>query len=147
MWIAITESHLLTRLSGTELAKLRGAALASGQADPVQPAIDEVSGYVRGFVGRRYRLGDGNTIPQELLGAALAIVVVELMTRVAGVMIDPKELRKQAAIDANKLLQATADGVFAVESPVVPSSAVISNPGPRFDAPTLMFDWESEEGL
>ncbi len=147
MWLAITEAHLLSRLSGTELTKLRSAALGNGQADPVQPVIDEVSAYVRGFVGRRYPLGEAGTIPQELLRAALALIVVELMSRVAGVVTDPKGERKSAADKAEELLQAVADGRFAVEAPVTQTTATISNPSPNVPDRPLRFSSGEQEGL
>ena len=147
MWITITEAHLLNRLSGTELGKLRGAALAAGQADPVQPTIDEVTAYVRGFVGRRFTLGDGNTIPLELLRPALALIVMEFIARVAGINIDPKGERKAEADQAQKVLDSVADGRIAIETPTRASGATIGNPSPRFSAPDLAFSPDSQDGL
>jgi len=48
-WITITESDLLTAISGDELASFREAALADAQADPVAPTIAQVTDLVRGY--------------------------------------------------------------------------------------------------
>lgn len=120
-WITIIEADLEARLSGPELAAFRGAALKSGQADPVAPVIrgviDEIRGYVAG--NKANTLGAGETIPSELLDAALALVVARLPARLPVRM---TEERLEAKRDAIALLRQVADGKFFVASAATPAA-------------------------
>lgn len=148
-WIEITEAHLLTALSGTELAKLRAAALQSGQADPVQPVFDQVTAEVRGRVAAcdRNQLGDGNTIPSELLDAALALVVMRIMTRAAGTVIDPQGGRKAAAERADRTLEAVAACDFAIVQPTSASTEEVGVTLPSVPSRTLTYRRTDQDGL
>lgn len=148
-WIEITEAHLLTALSGTELTKFRAVALQSGQADPVQSVFDQVTGEVRGRVAAcdRNELGEGNTIPSELLDAALALIVMRIMTRAAGVVIDPSGARKTAAERADKTLRDVAACLLAVVQPVTATSDEVGRPNPSITARTLTFRRDDQSGL
>lgn len=119
MWIAITEAHLLTRLSGGELAAFRAASLASGQADPVAETILATVGLARGFIPARAsnRNGPANTIPKNLLGPCLSLIVLEVETRCAGKLMDPQGARQKAADTAMSVLRDVAAGRFAIEVP------------------------------
>jgi hypothetical protein len=127
-WLTITEAHLLVAISGEELEALREAALADGQADPVQPAIDAITQKVRAYVGNcaTNQLGAGNTIPHELLDSAIALIVVKIMTRPAGTMIDPKSARAEAARAAMEELRDAAKCGIAIEQPATVSDQVTS---------------------
>ena len=116
-WNAITESDLLTRISGPELDGLRSAALGTGQDDPIDDAIDQVTGYVRGRIAANptNTLGTAGTIPQSLLGAALDILVIEVSQRAAGTLIDPSNVRRDAANEARRLLADVASGKFSID--------------------------------
>src|SRR4051812_33234539 len=131
-WRAITEADLLTRISGPELAAIRAAALGVAQADPVQATIDQVTLEVRGRVAacRANTLGAGDTIPDELLSHALALIVMALMPRAAGLVIDGDGARKDAADWADKILRDVAKCEFAIEQPEDPSTQVLSSPSP-----------------
>jgi len=98
MWRALTENDLKTGLSGTELSRFRSAALADGQADPIQDVIDSVTDLVRGYIAanRENILGPDGTLPEKLVRPAVDYLVIEVQKRVAGVVIDPKSARKDA---------------------------------------------------
>lgn len=119
MWSIITEADVLTVLSGAELSAYRAAALAQGQADPVQPTIDLVTDQVRGFVASRYPLGAAGTVPDKLLAAALDLISVRIPNRVGR---DPKAGRKDAADAALTLLRDVAAGRFVIDTPAETSN-------------------------
>lgn len=148
-WIELTEADLLTALSGPELEKLRAAALKSGQSDPVQPVLDQITSEVRGRVAAcdRNQLGDGNTIPSELKDAALALVVMRIMTRAAGTVIDPQGARKAAAERAAKTLEAVAACRFAIVQPVTASTDEVGTTLPSVGARTHYFQRGDQSGL
>ena len=148
-WIELTEADLLTALSGPELEKLRAAALKSGQSDPVQPVLDQITSEVRGRVAAcdRNQLGDGNTIPSELKDAALALVVMRIMTRAAGTVIDPQGARKAAAERADKTLEAVAACRFAIVQPVTASTDEVGTTLPSVTARTHRFQRCDQSGL
>jgi hypothetical protein len=120
-WITLTEAHLTDRLSGTELAGWRRAALASGQADPVAGVLASVTDEVRGYVGawRNNVLNAGSTIPSELLDAAMALVVSRLSSRLP---IPLTQDRRDAADAAKTLLRDVAAGRFRVASAETPAA-------------------------
>jgi len=134
-WQTITEADLLTAISGPELTAVRNAALAQGQADPVQPAIDQVTRIVRSRVAAcaRNKLGAGNTIPDELLGYAVAMIIWKLPLRAAGLVIDEQDGRRQAHQEAVAALNQVAECKFAIEPPDTVSDEAVSAPSPSFN--------------
>ena len=120
-WITLTEDALKARLSGVELAAWRKAALASGQSDPVAQVFAGVTAEVRGYVAgnRANSLGAGATIPEELLDAAMALVVARLTTRLP---LSLTEERREAKNDAVALLRSVARGDFRVASAETPAA-------------------------
>lgn len=130
-WISITEAHLLTVLSGPELAGYRAAALQTSQADPVQPTIDQVTDLVRGYVGgcKANTLGEAGTIPQKLLAPALDLIAVRIPGRVGK---EPKTGRKDAGEAAIKLLEQVSRCAFDIEEAVTPSTEASNSPTPSF---------------
>ena len=131
-WITLTESDVLTRLSGPELSALKTAALGAGQGNPLPEVIAQVVREVRGHVAAcdRNRLGEGQTIPDELLGAALNRIRYELVTRlpVASLLTDA---RREANRDATALLGRVAACQFAIVAPATASAEVLPTPRPR----------------
>jgi phage gp36-like protein len=119
-WAALTAAEIKTRLSGPELTALQGAALATGQSDPLPEVIAQVTNLIRGYIAVRYPLGTAGTLPPELKDAAIAIARWRLIGRLAiggagGIM--PSEQRKQEYDEAIKLVQSIAEGKFAIELP------------------------------
>jgi hypothetical protein len=145
-WITPAESDVLTVLSETELATYRAAATASGQADPVAPTLAQVVDLVRGYVGayKPNTLGLPGTIPQKLLAPALDLVAVRLPQRVG---VSPKDVRQAAAIQAVRLLEQVAAGVFNIEEPDSPTLETTEAPRPSICGNTRDFTRCSEEGV
>jgi len=148
-WREITEEDLLTQISGPELESFRTAALADGQADPVQPTIDQVTRQVRGRVAacQRNTLGEGNTIPDELMGEAVALIVMRIMPRAAGVVIDSGGERKAAAEKADETLRDVARCLIAIEQPAVVSTEKVVSQSPKISRPCRQFDPRSVDGI
>lgn len=115
-WITPTESDLVARLSGPELAAYRSAALKSGQADPVAAIISGVVSEVRGYVAghKANSLGPDGTIPDTLLDAAMALAVARLPARLP---ISLSDARSDAKKDALALLDRVSGGRFFVAAP------------------------------
>jgi hypothetical protein len=120
-WITLTEDHVKARLSGVELAAWRKAALAPGQADPVQEVLAGVTSEVRGYVGgnRNNVLDVGSTIPSELLDASMALVIARLSTRLPISMTAERKDSKDSAI---ALLRDVAAGRFFIGSASSPAA-------------------------
>lgn len=136
-WRAITEADLLRKISGDELAAVREAALAEEQADPVAGTLTGVTTLVRGYVAacaNNSLDADLTTIPEELLDAAVALVVPRLMSRVAGLSIDKDKVRRDEAEEAQVLLREVAACRFAIEQPATVSTQEIASPSPAFPA-------------
>lgn len=115
-WRAILESDLKTRLSGAELSGFRAAALGTAQIDPVAPIIEQVTDLIRGYVAAcaSNGLGADGTIPDELMGPAIDLIVPEMSKRCAGVILDPKGLREKAADTAMSILRDVARCDFSI---------------------------------
>jgi len=118
-WEAITEAHLLTKISGAELEALREAALASAQVDPVAPSIVHVTGEVRGYVAaHKPNLPlptSTTTIPERLMGHAVIMTVTEIIVRVPGYDLD--EDRQRQLKRAYQVMDDVAKGDFSIEDP------------------------------
>jgi len=132
MWIAITEAALQTGITGPELDAARSAALAEEQADPVPEVIQQVTRQVRGYVANcdRNTMGEGETIPDECLGAAVSLVVQGLCKRLPGKVVFTEE-RATAAADAVNFLRDVASCRFRIAQPEVQSTEKLAAPGPR----------------
>lgn len=147
----MTEADLLTRISGKELEKLRAAALAVGQADPVPEVFEQVTRKVRSRVAacQSNRLGPAGTIPDELLDDALALCVVKVMTRPGGIMIDPESQRAKDADTAENNLKDAANCKIAIEQPADAqvSAEKVGGAAPAFGERTRNFTRTDEDGI
>jgi len=117
-WAAITEADVLTHISGAELEALRAAALGAGQIDPVQPAIDQVTANVRGYVAacaKNSLDSDTTKIPTRLLAAACDMIIAEIVSRVPGYDLDAE--RQDKLDKAIALMRDVARCNFAIEDP------------------------------
>lgn len=145
-WSTITEAKLLVQaISGVELAALRAAALGSGQVDPVQPSIDQVTGEVRGYVAAcKQNTLDADTakIPDRLMAAACMMVAVAIIGRVPGYDLDEK--KKAALENALRLMRYTATCEFAIEDPV---SGDESSPRPDIGERGRDFTRDTQDGI
>jgi hypothetical protein len=121
MWMEITVDGVKTRLAGAEFAAYTQRALAAGQPDPLPDIAAQVAREVRGHVaGGGITLGPGLTIPDELMAAALDMVVWRLTTRLG---IPVKEDRKVANDQARTLMGQVGRGEFRVVPPATPGEA------------------------
>jgi len=150
-WRAITESDLLTRMSGPELEAFREAALGDTQGDPVSSVITQITNTVRGYIAAcdRNTIGAAGAIPETLLGTALDLILIEIQTRAAGILIDPEEIRRQKMDRAERLLRDVAACRFAIEQPESgdETEEVFGGNSPAVTEPTRIFDRTSQEGI
>jgi hypothetical protein len=151
-WREIYEQDLVTQISGAELDAIRQAVLAEGQADPVLPTIQQVTGEVRGYVAgcAANTLGAEGTVPEELIGHAVAIVVMRIMGRPAAAIIDSKSgARADAAATALSVLRDVAACKFKIAQPETPTTESVASTGPRFSTTrrTRNFDGCSQDGV
>jgi hypothetical protein len=146
-WIEITEDDVKTRLAGAELSALTGAALAGGQTSPLADVIAQVTREVRGYVAgcAANTLGDGATIPDELLGAALALVREGLASRLPRFPLD--ETRREQARAARAQLRDAADCRLKVAGPETATAERIASPTPRITARERRFTRGNGEGI
>ena len=147
MWIPLTETDVITKLSGPETAAMKLAALSSGQANPLPEVISQVVKEIRGYVAAcsRNTLGEGATIPDELLGAAISRIRFDLATRlpVASLL---TEDRRTANANALTQLRDVAACHFALVSPVTETTDVIASPSPRWSGRDRRYTRDQESG-
>ena len=120
-WRTVTENDLKQKFSGDELEAVRSAGLADGQADPIPGHLKNVTDFVRGYIKAwpPNKLGAEGTLPERLILPAIDYLVVEVCSRVAGLLIDLNDTRRQARKDALALFDRVATGRYAIESPTV----------------------------
>lgn len=135
-WIAPTEAHILTRVSGPELEAFRAAALATGQADPVagtiKIVIDFMLDYIYACPTVKKADHEEGTIPESAMFVFLDIIVPAIQGRPAGAVIEGTSgIRLDARSDALKwLIRASECGIAidGVPSPEKPGAPI---PKPR----------------
>jgi len=147
-WITLVEADVVSRLSSPETVALKSAALATGQADPLAEIVSQVVQEVRGYVAanRANQLGAGETIPDRLKSAALALIRWRLVNRlpVKGLLTDE---RRRELEDAMTLLRDVAAGRFAIDAPATLTDEVESATAPSLTARTRTFTRDDEDGL
>ena len=105
-WLDITEAHIRTRFSSTELTAFRQSAQAPGDEDAITGSIDVVTAYVRGSVAACPRNQLATTgIPSTLLDAALDMITVRIMQRGHGSIVDMDGQRKSASERAEAMMR------------------------------------------
>jgi hypothetical protein len=120
MWTTITTDDVKTRLAAAEFAAYTTRALGQGQTDPLPDITAQVVREVRGHVaGGGNVLGNGLTIPDELLAAAVDMIVFRLTTRLG---ISVKDDRKTANDQARTLMGQVGRGEFKVAAPAMAAS-------------------------
>lgn len=127
-WLEITEAHIKTRFSSTELTAFRQAAQTPGDTDAVSGIIDIVTAYVRGCVAAAPKNSLATLgIPSVLLDAALDLITVRVMQRAHGAIVDVDGERKKSAERAEALLRQVREG----KGPMIPvpdTAATITRP-------------------
>ena len=150
MWRAITEADLLNKISGAELTAFRASVLADGQGDPIQTAIDQQSEIARGYIGRcqnNFPLGAGLTLPSMLIPAVVDLIIMDVMSRAGGVIIDPDGVRKSNASKATALLRDVARCMFVIEAATTPSTEALALAHPSFKGRQPKFSRCDENGI
>ena len=112
-WRTITEADLLQHISGVELDTFRGVVLGDGQADPIPGYLDAAAKEAASFAAAAgYEVGASGTAPAELIAPCCARVVVQLMARAAGSLIDPDGVRQKASDQALTRFREVQAGKF-----------------------------------
>lgn len=148
-WIEVTEAKVIAKLSGPEIAAMKTAALQAAQANPLTEVINQVVLEVRGYVAAcgNNILGDGSTIPDELLGATVSRIRFELATRlpVASLL---TEDRRAANRDALTLLRDVAACKFSIVQPVTADEDQASSaPAPSITERCRKFTRTDSDGI
>jgi len=149
-WTALTETEVLTRLTGSEVTAFKTSALASGQADPLPLVVTQVVDEVRGYIAAtgKVTLGASGTIPSKLISATLAVIRVRLCNRLPGMKSLLDEFRMKEYDNAITLFQQVAAGKFAVEEPVTADTETIGAPSPSIsDSRTRRFSQTTQDGI
>ena len=144
-WITLTQDDVLASINNSELTAALNTATASGQDNPLDTLLPDVTAEVRGYVRLRNTLGPTGTLPQELKNAAIDIIIYRAANR----------LRKKAIADDKKpdndqalrKLEAVAEGGLAVSIPDNPTTEVTSAPAPHFEKARRQFGWDEERGI
>ena len=125
-WVELTEDAVKSSagLTAVELNTVRTLLVPSGVSDTLADVLTGVAQEIRGYVAASHQvaLGDGLTIPGELLRAALARVVYELSVRIPGKVVLTAQ-REAANTAAVRLLENTAAGKFTVVGPATEAPA------------------------
>lgn len=147
-WITLTEADVVTKLSGPEITAMKTAALQAAQANPLPEIIGQVVREIRGYVRgcERNTLGDGATIPDELLGAAISRIRFELATRLPVSSLLTED-RRTANANALALLRDVAACKFFVVTPETPTTEQASTPTPRWKARDRITGRANEDGI
>ena len=119
-WIILSEEHLLTQLTGTELDLIKTTLLADGQADPVPETLVHVTNEARGYVaGGGITLGAAQTVPDRIVNHVIARAVVILIDRVPTLIstLDPEESRRKRSTEALAILRDVQSGKFSITDP------------------------------
>lgn len=147
-WITITEDDVITKLSGPEKAAMNSAALQTLQTAPLPEIIGQVTREIRGYVAAcaRNTLGDGQTIPDELLGTAISRIRFELATRLPVTSLVTED-RRRANESAITLLRDVARCDFAIVAPASPSGDEVGAQSPQWSAPDRQFSRGQQDGI
>ncbi|MGE9270045.1 MAG: hypothetical protein ACQKBU_04515 [Verrucomicrobiales bacterium] len=122
-WINITVADLEDRLVGAQISALRTAALASGQDDPVEQSIEDVTHEIRTRVAqcKSNRLSaTAGAIPPVLKRHACALIIEEAQMRIPALELSDDQVRM--ANNARKVLDQVSTCKFDVEMPDDPIS-------------------------
>lgn len=144
-WITISQDDVLASINNSELTAALNAAIASGQDNPLNTLIPDVTAEVRGYVRRRNTLGQTGTLPQELKNAAIDIIIYRTANRLRKKAI--AEDKKPDNDQALQKLEAVAEGAVAVSAPDNPTTEVTSAPRPHVEPMHREFGYDEERGI
>lgn len=148
MWITLTENLVLSKLSSPELAAMKTAATAAGQDNPLLEVIAQVTREVRGYIAAcpDNILGGGDTIPDELLGAAINRIRYELATRlpVKALITDARDKANDQAL---ALLRDTAACRFRIVAPEQATDEKLPSQRPRWKSRKRHYRRAQQDGI
>jgi hypothetical protein len=151
-WITFNAALIAERMAGPELLAIKTAAIADDQdGDELVAAVAErVCSTVRGYIGAcaKNSLGAEDTLPAELIDAALALAVHNIITRLPGMASMLDERRDANREEALALLRDVAACKFAIIAPETeaeeqPASGRIET----LNAPRRQFTRDSMRGV
>ena len=118
-WITITSDDLAAYMVGAQVQALRSASLAPDQSDPFATIAPNVIARIRNKVKscpRNLLSATPGSVPPELRGQAIALILVELQTRLTiGLRLTPDQ--QDQARRAEKDLDQVMTGAFVVSLP------------------------------
>jgi phage gp36-like protein len=144
-WITLAQDDVLASINNAELTAALNTALASGQNNPLDTLLPDVTAEVRGYVRRRNTLGPTGTLPQELKNAAIDIIIYRAANRLRKKAI--AEDKKADNDQALRKLEGVAEGSVAVSAPDNPTTEVTSAPAPQVEKARRQFGWDEERGV
>lgn len=147
-WIELTQAKVQTRLSGPELEALESSALADDQDSPLTDIITGVVKEVRGYIAACAKniLGEGETIPEALEHAALAMIRFRLATRLPDLGLLSTE-RNDENKEALQLMREVAACRFSIEKPTDEDDEERPSPRPLATPRTREFTREDADGI
>ena len=146
-WITLTASDLQKRVSAAEYAKVQ--TLAANGAESIASVLLNVTHEIRGYVAAGgYTMGAGDTIPQELSDAAIAIARVRLLTLLPDSVLLTKERGAEADCAFELLKGPVLEGAFGIADPATPSTDTSATiPGPSTAPKDRNFTAAGQEGI
>jgi hypothetical protein len=146
-WRSITENDLTKKISALELDAFRDAALDDGD-DPIAAQIESTTDMVRGYiVTSGVDLGPAGTLPERLIGPACDVIILDIMSRAGGIVIDDDSVRRTNAASARKLFERVADGKYAIDDPVTGTESTDADLPIYHATRTRRFDRRSQDGI
>ena len=118
-WITPTTTDVETRLLMPEINAIKSIASKGNVPYPLPDIILNVVREIRGYIGAcaKNKLGPADTIPEQLMGTALALIRFRLLNYLPTEVLetDPRRREYDTAIG---LLKSVAKCDFAVEQPL-----------------------------
>lgn len=118
-WITITTEKARAGMADGEWEMFANGALTPGGSDPVTQGIRTVVAMIRGAVGASLKntLGPDNTIPPELEGECLILLLETLSTRIPSSGIVWDQVRKDRLKEAKDTLKEIRKGDYKTTIP------------------------------
>jgi hypothetical protein len=146
-WRTITEADLGRQISDAELTAFRAAVVGIGDDDPVAGTITECVDEARGYIAKQFTLEAGETIPSKAIRAVVALIIMQIMSRAGGVIVDPDGVRRDNAREGRMLLQAIARGEFEIEEAITGSTETIGTPKPSIKVRTSVWKGDNQSSI
>jgi hypothetical protein len=113
MWITLTADHVQNSLSKAECDSLAGTNSAGGLQDAIRSVVGLIRGKIQTYQMDQNNFGPEGTIPEEVLGPAIAIARFKFLTTLPGTQLITK-WREQENTHAYTVLNELADGKLLI---------------------------------